>query len=472
MAFRNLIRKTRLLASSSIRKIRAKFKTRSKTTQHQTPYYTPPANQVQPSSSSSCEYYIQTSVQLDHPPPRHHQLGLVQCPNLSKTPIETRNDRESYLHRLPREILDMVVKNLSPAAQHSLRISCRKLCYTDLQISDLSDQKDGLEFCELFERDEIALGRLHCTVCKDTDMSNLLPMDRKKEPGRRACLMHKPVLNVCECRSLSFCDVRNMMYDLQQRQSYGAVKGCPTSCTWPNYALFTLEDGHMYLNQYLIVKPSSLLLQVPLRRAGVCCRDCVQICPHLTFRSPEVKTRCDPRTKSGRLGSCSYCDTVFEFQINSWDVEDYYMDFRSSWFLKISRNLGTLQSVMDPKWLSQTSINEMWKPHPEPWSANGGFSHIVYYLSDIGVPRYWVSFRKTNLPYLYMLLHTEREELDKMGGAYMFTPDKGVHSIPVWIGPENVAKDEWGEYGPDGFTTQDAVFGAHNGNDISRLVKR
>ncbi|KAK2779334.1 hypothetical protein FQN53_001404 [Emmonsiellopsis sp. PD_33] len=127
---------------------------------------------------------------------------------------------------------------------------------------------------------------------------------------------------------------------------------------------------------------------------------------------------------------------------------------------------------MDPKWLSQTSINEMWKPHPEPWSANGGFSHIVYYLSDIGVPRYWVSFRKTNLPYLYMLLHTEREELDKMGGAYMFTPDKGVHSIPVWIGPENVAKDEWGEYGPDGFTTQDAVFGAHNGNDISRLVKR
>ncbi|KAK2814111.1 hypothetical protein FQN50_000515 [Emmonsiellopsis sp. PD_5] len=498
MAFRNLIRK-----------IRAKFTRRTSKAKNQTPYYIPPVNEVGSSEYSSSES-IQV-VPMPEPPtrpanqaqpfessshqslqigdqgpypkppsgqptrrlPRRHKAGLVECPNLLKTLIETRNDRESYLHRLPREILNMVVKNLPPAAQHSLRISCRRMCYSNLQISDLSKQKDRFKFCELFERDEIALGRLHCAVCKDTDMSNFLPIDRKKEPAHRACQIHKPVLHICECRSLSFYDVQNKMYELQKRQSYGTVEACWESYTWLDRHFFALEDGSTYLYHYIKFKDPTACPtgqpKRPMSRSGYSRPPpvCVQICPHLTFRSPELRPLlCSQFSKYGLSGRCSYCDTVFQFlsKIKGWNE-----DPRSTPFLAVRRNLGTLQSMMDPKWLSQTSINEMWNPIPEP---NGEFSHTVHYLSDIGIPAYWVRFRKTNPPFLDVIPNTLREESNKMGDAYMYTPDRGVHSKPLWIGPEKVAKDVWGEYGPDGFATQYEVFAPHNGNEMSRLVKR
>lgn len=97
----------------------------------------------------------------------------------------TKENWSSKSHRLPAELVDLVMGLLSPLSLRCLKITCRRFYYHPYHTSSLSSPERFELLCFL-ERDQPSLERVVCGSCRsDHDRSQFFPTELQKDPFHR-----------------------------------------------------------------------------------------------------------------------------------------------------------------------------------------------------------------------------------------------------------------------------------------------
>jgi hypothetical protein len=264
----------------------------------------------------------------------------------------TTEARISQLHSLPPELVDMLMNLLSPLSLQCLKLTCRRFYYYARYTRDLSIPELFTLHCFL-ERDQPYLTRLICGLCRVLhDRSQFFPSELRKDPFHRRCMIFKPALRICPHFTSTFDVVRRL-----SRNCSGHFICSHQSCTLGGAPRLSHSWGNFYIHKrhYITMIHNDRWPDINEAKQLLDVYN-VPICPHLSLADDLVLKAYRPYEEV--FGdSCSYCDTSFEFRFNLCAYVET-MPGRFCLDLVVRRNLGTLQTETDPKWLSQLSVTK------------------------------------------------------------------------------------------------------------------
>ncbi|EQL33266.1 hypothetical protein RJZ56_004172 [Blastomyces dermatitidis] len=322
------------------------------------------------------------------------------------TPGEVENSKKSILHRLPPEIVSLVIKHLKEFEVECLRYVCR-LFYHNYTSSRVLTMQGKLELACLLERGTWSR-RLACRVCpsKRQDKSMFFPIDWDKNPHHRKCNRHRGgLLQFCPYASVNFDD---MVHITKNKRRYFQFPKCShdafdlalalqgrtclledeawTIVRWRKYRVLTTTT--LVAIYHAAIIPSKMDANRAFKALDI------PLCPHVhlgdqwviqKYRPNLVARHMRRETTKGKCHClyctgfmCRFCDSRFRFRVH----------FRKEPVagaclgVSIMRNLGKLKDPNDPYWLSQLSIPNL-PDFRTQWSDRIATMHLNFTL---GVP--------------------------------------------------------------------------------------
>ncbi|OJD11113.1 hypothetical protein AJ78_08047 [Emergomyces pasteurianus Ep9510] len=308
------------------------------------------------------------------------------CPNMYRrciTPGEVENSKKSILHRLPPEMIFLVMKHLKPFEVECLRYVCR-LFYHNYPSSRFLTSQGKFELQCLMER-EPGSKTLACKECcnRRHNKSMFYPIDWNRNPHHRKCKKYRGgLLQLCPYRSASFADMVNLSKG--NFRSFQVPK-CSHDAFDLALALqgrfYSLEDEtwtiiHQGKNNVLsttvlvaIYHAAKIPSSADVEKA--CKALDMPLCPHVHLGDLWVTNQYMPGLVAlhlyqvSPLGDCSclhcrgfmclFCDSRFKFRVfaRKEPVASTCVG------VSVMRNLGELKDPDDPLWLTQLSIPKL-----------------------------------------------------------------------------------------------------------------
>lgn len=316
--------------------------------------------------------------------------GGKYCPKMYQhyiTPGEVENSKKSILHRLPPEIVLLIVQHLKPFELECLRYVCR-LFYHNYPTTRLLTTQGKFELQCLLER-EPGLKKMACRMCwsKRHDKSMFYPLDWDQNPHYRKCKRYRRgLLQFCPYQSASFDDV--VLLSKSSNQAYQFPKCSHDAfdmalalqerpCLFQDETWTIVRWGKckvLTTTTLVAIYPSAKIPSIADAERAFLALD-IPLCPHLHLGDPCVIKQYRPdlvaRHKVGPLHQfntvqnccclhcrgfkCRFCDSRFRFRVH---VKKEPLTSTCIGVL-IMRNLGKLKDPNDPCWLRQLSVTKL-----------------------------------------------------------------------------------------------------------------
>ncbi|PGH29293.1 hypothetical protein GX50_07955 [[Emmonsia] crescens] len=336
--------------------------------------------------------------------------GDKYCPKMYRHRItsgEVGNSKKSILHRLPPEIVSLVIKHLKPFEVECLRYVCR-LFYHNYPSSRFLTLRGKFELQCLMEGDP-GSKTLACRVCRNKrhHKSMFYPIDWDRNPHYRKCKKYRGgLLQLCPYRTASFddmvdlskCSFRGFQVPKCSHDAYDlalALQG--QSCSFEDETWNTIPWGK---NKVLttttlvaIYHTAKIPSSADAKRA--CKALDIPLCPHVHLGDSWVIEKYRPDLVALHMYQvsaikdcsclhcrgfmCRFCDSRFKFRVNARKEPVASTCIG----VLIMRNLGKLQDPNDPFWLTQLSITKL-PDFRTQWSDRIA---AMYLNCAVGVPQ-------------------------------------------------------------------------------------
>ncbi|PGH08562.1 hypothetical protein GX51_01081 [Blastomyces parvus] len=412
--------------------------------------------------------------------------GDKYCPKMYQhhiTPGEVDNSKNSILHRLPPEIVSLVIGHLKPFEVECLRYVCR-LFYHNYPSLRAPTMQGKFELACLLEQEPWSK-KLACKVCPSRrhHKSMFFPIDWDRNPHNRKCNIYRGgLLQFCPYSSVNFDDMVQLVRNKSRPVHFPkcshdafdlalALQG--RTCRFEDEA-WTIVRWRTYkvLANTALVAIYHTATIPSITDAGKAFKALdIPLCPHVHLGDPWVIEKYRPDLVALHMlretnnwdchclhcrgFMCRFCDSKFKFRVHCGKEPVASACIGVS----IMRNLGKLKNPNDPYWLSQLSVPNL-PDFRTAWSDRIATMHLNF---TVGVPRgdFERAMLSRTLESKAEDVLSERDDWTKAPLGSLRANMRTLHK-PLWK-PRMSRQDRkywrWEGYGPDGYLIDKAFSG-------------